>query len=205
MQLSMTKVFAGVHCISCPLKEGLIPYHPDQRLSERIQETCVDDDHYMVDIFSYVRPATNGGTGSLHQLVMYVTRALEDSGRLDVLKEIQGDQNVKRIYSNSFRWKKTQGEKLFACLSLEDFHAKKELERKKVDHMKLAENVVCSLPVSDASMMKAKIKLMNEVEENILEIGEMHVDLLTFQGGETRAGEEHEFNDNEPVEQDLAT
>lgn len=173
----------------------------------RIQETCVDDDYYMVDIFSYVRPETNGGTGLLHQLVMYVTRALEDSGRLDILRKLQGDPNITEIFSDSFRWKKPQGEKLIGRLSMEDFHAEKEIERKKIDYMKLAENVVYTIPVSDASVMKVKGKLLSENGEIILEMGEMNVNLLTFHCGEARAGQEHEFNDefnDEPVKQDVA-
>ena len=56
----------------------------------RDQESCVKDDYYMIDVFTYARPATNGETGSLHQLVMYITRALEDSGRLDILRVSAG-------------------------------------------------------------------------------------------------------------------
>ena len=56
----------------------------------RDQESCVDDDYYMIDVFTYARPATNGETRSLHQLVMYITRALEDSGRLDILRVSAG-------------------------------------------------------------------------------------------------------------------
>ena len=59
-------------------------------VSLRDQESCVKDDYYMIDVFTYARPATNGETGSLHQLVMYVTRALEDSGRLDILRVSAG-------------------------------------------------------------------------------------------------------------------
>ena len=50
----------------------------------RIQESCVD--YYMVDVFSCVREATNVGTRLRHQLVMYVTRASKDSGRLNILQ-----------------------------------------------------------------------------------------------------------------------
>ena len=50
----------------------------------RIQESCID--YYMVDVFSCVREATNVGTRLRHQLVMYVTRASEDSGRLNILR-----------------------------------------------------------------------------------------------------------------------
>lgn len=171
----------------------------------RNQESCVDDDYYMIDVFTYARPATNGETGSLHQLVMYITRALEDSGRLDILREKQRDQNMMKIYSNSFRWKKTQGENIIAHLFLGGFHADGNIERKKVDHMKLAENVVFTLPVSDASKMKVKGNLLNEDGKMILEIGDMNVNLFKFQGGETRAGIEHEHSGNETVEQDVAT
>ena len=52
----------------------------------RTQRSCTEDEYYMIDVFSYARPATNGGTGSLHQLVMYITRAMEDYGRLDILQ-----------------------------------------------------------------------------------------------------------------------
>lgn len=171
----------------------------------RDQASCVDDDYYMIDVFSYVRPATNGKTGSLHQLVMYVTKALVNSGRLDILREKQRDQNIMKIYSKIFRWKKTQGENIKAQLFLGDFHADGEIERKKVDHMKMAENVVITMPVSDASKMNVKGKLLNEVGEMILEIEEMTVNLFKFQGGETRVGIEHEYRGNEPVEQDVAS
>lgn len=167
----------------------------------RIQESCVD--YYMVDVFSCVREATNVGTRLLHQLVMYVTRASEDSGRLNILREVQCDQNTKEIYTNSFRWERKKGEKLIARFIMEDFEAFKEVERRKVDHMRLAENVTCTLPSSDASTMKVKGKLLSENGDMILEMGELDVDLLTIQGGETRVGVEHEHSDNEPVEQDI--
>ena len=54
----------------------------------RIQESCVD--YYMVDIFSCVREAKKVGSGLRHQLVMYVTRASEDSGRLNILRVCVG-------------------------------------------------------------------------------------------------------------------
>lgn len=167
----------------------------------RIQESCVD--YYMVDVFSCVREATNVGTRLRHQLVMYVTRASKDSGRLNILQEVQCDQNTKGIYTNSFRWKREKGEKLIARFIMEDFEAFKEVERRKVDHMRLAENVTCTLPSSDASIMKVKGKLLSENGDMILEMGELDVDLLTIQDGETRVGVEHEHSDNEPVEQDI--
>lgn len=58
----------------------------------RIQESCVD--YYMVDVFSCVREATNVGTRLRHQLVMYVTRASEDSGRLNILRVCVGGRSV---------------------------------------------------------------------------------------------------------------
>ena len=53
-----------------------------------IQESCVD--YYMVDIFSCVREAKKVGSRLRHQLVMYVTRASEDSGRLNILRVCVG-------------------------------------------------------------------------------------------------------------------
>ena len=53
-----------------------------------------------------------------------------------------------------------------------------QIERKKVDHMKLAENVVFTLPVSDASKMTVEGNLLNEDGEMILEIGAMNVNLI---------------------------
>ena len=44
--------------------------------------------------------------------------------------------------------------------------------------MKMAENVVITMPVSDASKMNVKGKLLNEVGEMILEIEEMTVNLF---------------------------
>lgn len=169
----------------------------------RTQRSCTEDEYYMIDVFSYARPATNGGTGSLKQLVMYITRALEDSGRLDLLQErLDQDMiNVRSVYSNSFRWRKTQGAKLIARLIMGDFRAEREVERRKLDQMKLAENFVFTMPKSDASIMTVKAVLVNESQEIILETGELDMELLTFQG-ETRAGVEHEHRSNQPIEQD---
>ena len=44
--------------------------------------------------------------------------------------------------------------------------------------MKLAENVVFTLPVSDASKMKVKGNLLNEDGKMVLEIGDMNVNLF---------------------------
>lgn len=44
--------------------------------------------------------------------------------------------------------------------------------------MKLAENVVFTLPVSDASKMTVEGNLLNEDGEMILEIGAMNVNLI---------------------------
>ena len=44
--------------------------------------------------------------------------------------------------------------------------------------MKMAENVVITMPVSDASKMNVKGKLLNEVGEMIFEIEEMTVNLF---------------------------
>lgn len=45
--------------------------------------------------------------------------------------------------------------------------------------MRLAENVTCTLPSSDASIMKVKGKLLSENGDMILEMGELDVNLLT--------------------------
>ena len=69
----------------------------------RDQASCVDDDYYMIDVFSYVRPATNGKTGSLHQLVMYVTKALVNSGRLDILR-VSAGTSAQSAYQTIYRF-----------------------------------------------------------------------------------------------------
>ena len=52
----------------------------------RTQQSCTEDEYYKIHVFSYARPATNGGTGSLKQLVLFITKALEDSGQLDLIQ-----------------------------------------------------------------------------------------------------------------------
>ena len=52
----------------------------------RTQQSCTEDECYKIHVFSYARPATNGGTGSLKQLVLSITKALEDSGQLDIIQ-----------------------------------------------------------------------------------------------------------------------
>ena len=52
----------------------------------RTQQLCTEDENYRIRVFSYARPATNGGTRSRRQLVLFITRALEDSWRLDILQ-----------------------------------------------------------------------------------------------------------------------
>lgn len=52
----------------------------------RTQQSCTEDEYYKIHVFSYARPATNGGTGSLKQLVLFITKALEDSGQLDIIQ-----------------------------------------------------------------------------------------------------------------------
>ena len=52
----------------------------------RTQQSCTGDEYYKIHVFSYARPGTNGGTGSLKQLVLFITKALEDSGQLDIIQ-----------------------------------------------------------------------------------------------------------------------
>lgn len=54
-----------------------------------------------------------------------------------------------------------------------------QVERKKIDQMKLAESFLCTMPKSDASTMIVEAKLINEKQEIILEMGELNVGLLT--------------------------
>ncbi|CAH3155961.1 unnamed protein product [Pocillopora meandrina] len=163
----------------------------------RIQESCVD--YYMVDIFSCVREAKKVGSRLRHQLVMYVTRASEDSGRLNILREVHRGQNTKELYTNSFRWERGKGKILIALFIIGDFEFSKQVERRKIDQMRLAEKVTCILPICDASIVKIEGKLLSENGDMILEMRELDVDLLTMRGGETRCGVEHEL-----VEQDIA-
>ncbi len=46
------------------------------------QRACTDGEYYNLDLFSYVQPPVYGNSGSLNQLIMYITRALENSDRL---------------------------------------------------------------------------------------------------------------------------
>ena len=54
-----------------------------------------------------------------------------------------------------------------------------QVERRKIDQMKLAQNFVFTMPKSDASIMTVKAILVNESEEIILETGELDMELLT--------------------------
>ena len=50
--------------------------------SQQTCTACAEGDLYNLDIVSYVRPPVFGTEGSLNQLVMYITRAIENPGRL---------------------------------------------------------------------------------------------------------------------------
>lgn len=51
------------------------------------QRACtVDGELYNLDVFSYVQPPVFGTEGSLNLLIMYVTRALENSDRLALIQ-----------------------------------------------------------------------------------------------------------------------
>ena len=52
----------------------------------RIQQSYTTDELYRLHVFSYRRPATNSGRGPRKQLIVFITRASEDSGQLDKLQ-----------------------------------------------------------------------------------------------------------------------
>lgn len=167
----------------------------------RTQQSYTEDELYGLHVFSYRRLTTNGGTGPRKQLIVFITRASEDSGQLDKLhKQLdQGMINVRSVYSNSFRWRKSEGTKLLAQLILGDFQAEKQVDRHKIDEMKLAENLIFTMPESDASFITMEATLMNESRDIILQTGELNLQLSIFQG-ETRPGVENEHEGNQPIE-----
>ncbi|KAJ7382357.1 hypothetical protein OS493_035417 [Desmophyllum pertusum] len=171
----------------------------------QMQRACTastEGDYYMMDMFSYAQPAVYGNRCSLNQVNVLITRALEDSGRSAFIKQMQNIQRMTKVYSNSFCWKKTKGSKLIVKLIMEDFQAEKQIGRKKIDEMKLAENVVYTLPSCDASIMKVVAELMDEDRNPLLETGELNVE-LSMPRGETRAGVEHDHRTNQPSERRL--
>lgn len=167
----------------------------------RTQQSCTEDEYYKIHVFSYARPATNGGTGSLKQLVLFITKALEDSGQLDIIqKQLDQDMvNVRSVYTDSFRWRKSEGTRLLAQLIMGDFQAEKKVDRRKIEEMKLGENFVFTLPKSNASFMKVEATLMNESRDIIFQARELDLELSTFQG-ETRPAVENEHEGNQPLE-----
>ncbi|KAL9969795.1 hypothetical protein ACROYT_G022054 [Oculina patagonica] len=169
-----------------------------------VQRAYTDGEYYNLDLFSYVQPPVYGNSGSLNQLIMYITRALENSDRLAFMQAEQIKHGMIKVYSNSFCWQKTQGSKLIAKLIMEDFHAKQQVDRRKIDEMKLAENKVFTLPSCNASIMKLVGKLMTVDKQVLLETGELNVKLSMLQG-ETRAGVEHDYCTSQPTEQEIPT
>ncbi|XP_027050883.1 uncharacterized protein LOC113678202 isoform X2 [Pocillopora damicornis] len=166
----------------------------------RTQQSCTEDEYYKIHVFSYARPATNGGTGSLKQLVLFITKALEDSGQLDIIQQLdQGMVNVRSVYTDSFRWRKSEGTRLLAQLIMGDFQAEKKVDRLKIEEMKLGENFVFTLPKSNASFMTVEATLMNESRDIIFQARELDLELSTFQG-ETRPAVENEHEGNQPLE-----
>ncbi|XP_058953120.1 uncharacterized protein [Pocillopora verrucosa] len=167
----------------------------------RTQQSCTEDEYYKIHVFSYARPATNGGTGSLKQLVLSITKALEDSGQLDIIQKQldQGMVNVRSVYTDSFRWRKSEGTRLLAQLIMGDFQAEKKVDRRKIEEMKLGENFVFTLPKSNASFMTVEATLMNESRDIIFQARELDLELSTFQG-ETRPAVENEHEGNQPLE-----
>lgn len=60
-------------------------YYFFRKMSDNIplstQRSCTEDERYVLDIFSYVQPARLGNSESLKQLILYITRALDNSKR----------------------------------------------------------------------------------------------------------------------------
>lgn len=173
--------------------------------AQRTCTVCADGELYNLDVFSYVQPPVFGTEGSLNQLIMYVTRAIEDSGRVAFIQE-QKTQGMMEVYSNIFPWKKTQGGTLITELAMGDMSCRKEIERRKIDEMKLGENALITLPNCITSSMKCdKLTLMNENMEKLLELRELNV-RLSMPQGETRAAVEHEYcSTRQPTEQDVVS
>lgn len=165
------------------------------------QQSCTDDEYYRINVFSYARPTPIGGTGPLKQLVMFITRALEDSALLS-MEQKQFDQgmiNLRSVYSDSFCWRKSEGTKLLAHLVMEDFQAEKQVDRRKIDEMKLGKNLIFTIPKSNASFMTMEATLMNENRDIVFQTGELDLDLSALQD-ETRPGVENVHEENQPME-----
>lgn len=54
--------------------------------SQRVCTACAEGELYNMDVFSYVKPPVFGTEGSCNQLVIYITRAIEISGRLELIQ-----------------------------------------------------------------------------------------------------------------------
>ena len=54
-----------------------------------------------------------------------------------------------------------------------------QVDRRKIEEMKLAENFVFTMPNSDASFMTVEATLMNESRDIIFQTGEMDLELST--------------------------
>ncbi|CAH3135194.1 unnamed protein product [Pocillopora meandrina] len=171
----------------------------------RTQQSCTEDEYYKIHVFSSARPDPQMAVpGSLlKQLVFPIYhKNTIDSGQLDIKIQKQLDQgmvNVRSVYTDSFRWRKSEGTRLLAQLIMGDFQAEKKVDRLKIEEMKLGENFVFTLPKSNASFMTVEATLMNESRDIIFQARELDLELSTFQG-ETRPAVENEHEGNQPVE-----
>lgn len=167
----------------------------------RTQHSCTENEYYRINVFSNAQLNTMGSTRPLEQLIVFITRASENSERLDMLQKQldQGAINVRYVYSNHFLWRRSRGVNLRADLVMGDFCANKEVHRRKIDEMKLGENLVFTMPKSDASSTTVKLKLVNESRDIILETGELNLEQSMLLD-ETRLGVEHGHEGNQVVE-----
>ncbi|XP_068754726.1 uncharacterized protein [Montipora capricornis] len=124
-------------------------------------ELCNEDDLYLIDVFSCVQQTEiYGHRHPRQQLFLYITRAPSKS-RSSFLQEEKLRLGLSAVHSDTFCWKKSSSaDKILAILKMEDLEAIKQIERMKVDEMRLPEKVTYTLPKSDASSMQAVVKVL---------------------------------------------
>ncbi|KAJ7382359.1 hypothetical protein OS493_035419 [Desmophyllum pertusum] len=151
---------------------------------------------YIIDVFSYVQPGHHGYNESrIKQVLLYITREVESS-RKAFLQEEQTRLGMIKVYSDRFCWSNAQAGMLIAQLEMGDFQAVKQVERRKIDQMKLPEKITYTLPPSNATSMKMTTRLLNESQETLLETEQLDVKLYLLPQRETKAGVEHEHSTN---------
>ncbi|KAJ7382369.1 hypothetical protein OS493_035429 [Desmophyllum pertusum] len=125
------------------------------------QRACTDlrceDEKYIIDVFSYVQPGHHGGTNKTGMI---------------------------KVYSDRFCWSNAQAGMLIAQLEMGDFQAVKQVERRKIDQMKLPEKITYTLPPSNATSMKMTTRLLNESQEHFWKQNSYMLNYLCFPRGD---------------------